>query len=56
MLFMLALKWKLSEKAFSNVKTKTSSNFVVKVTERSNHSFLLFDESRFSGDYRIKRT
>ena len=30
---------------FSNVKTKTSSNFAVKVTERSNHSL---DESRFS--------
>ena len=39
--FLLALKWKLSEKAFSNVKTKTNSSFAVKVTERSNHSFLL---------------
>ena len=27
---------------------KTNSSFVGKVTERSNHSFLLFDESRFS--------
>ena len=26
---------------FSNVKTKVNSNFAVKVTERSNHSFLL---------------
>ena len=37
MLFLLVLKWKLQEKAFSNVKTKTNSNFAV----RSNHSFLL---------------
>ena len=28
--------------------TKTSSSFAVKVTEQSNHSFLLFDESGFS--------
>ena len=41
MLFLLVLKWKLSEKAFSNVKTKTNSNFAAKATERSNHSFLL---------------
>ena len=41
MLFPLALKWKLYEKAFSNVKTKTNSIFAVKVTERSNHPFLL---------------
>ena len=41
MLFLLALKWKLWEKVFSNVKTKINSNFAVKVTERSNHSFLL---------------
>ena len=39
--FLLALKWKLLEKAFSNVKTKTNSSFAVKVTERSNHLFLL---------------
>ena len=42
MLFLLALKWKLSEKTFSNVKTKTNSSVAVKVTERSNHSFLLY--------------
>ena len=41
MLFLLALKWKLQQKAFSNVKAKTSSSFAVKVTERSNHLFLL---------------
>ena len=34
MLFLLALKWKLQEKVFSNVKTKTNSSFAVKVTER----------------------
>ena len=42
MLFLLSLKWKLWEKPFSNVKTKTNSSFAVKVTERSNDSFLLF--------------
>ena len=41
MLFLLALKWKLQEKGFSNVKTKFNSSFAVKVTERRNHSFLL---------------
>ena len=41
MLFLLALKWNLYEKAFSCVKTKT--NFCCKPcwnAERSNHSFL----------------
>ena len=37
---------------FSNIKTKTKSNFAVKVTERNKHSFdvsgILFDESGFS--------
>ena len=34
---------------FSNVKTKTNSNFAGKVNERRNHSaYCLFDESRFS--------
>ena len=28
--FLLALKWKLLEKAFSNVKTKTNSSFWLK--------------------------
>ena len=32
--FLLALKWKLKEKALSNVKTKTNSSFAVKVTEK----------------------
>ena len=41
MVFLLALKWKL-RKTFSNVKTKTNSGFAVKVTERSNHSFVLY--------------
>ena len=41
MLFLLALKWNLKEKAFSSVKAKTNSNFVVKLAKRSNHSFLL---------------
>ena len=41
MLFLLALKWNLWEKAFSSVKTKTNSNFAVKLAEMSNHSFLL---------------
>ena len=34
MLFLLALKWNLEEKAFSSVKTKTNSNFAVKLAER----------------------
>ena len=41
MLFLLALKWNIYEKAFSCVKTKT--NFCTKPcwnAERSNHSFL----------------
>ena len=57
MLILLALKWKFLEKAFSNVKAKTNLSFEVKVTERSNHSFLLsiclFNESRFSDIYTI---
>ena len=48
MLFLLALKWNLYEKAFSSVKTKTNPNFVLKLAERSKHPFLLFDESHFS--------
>ena len=39
MLFLLALKWNLKEKAFSSVKTKTNSNFAVKLSGKSNHSF-----------------
>ena len=42
LLFLLALKWILLEKAFSSVKTKTNPNFAVKLARRSNHSFLLF--------------
>ena len=44
MLFLLALKWNLFFffwKAFSHVKTKANSNIAVKLTEMSNHSFLL---------------
>ena len=41
MLFLLALKLNLYEKAFSSVTTKTNSNFAVKLPERRNHSFLL---------------
>ena len=41
MLFLLALKWNLSEKAFSSVKTETNPNFAVNLAGRSNHSFLL---------------
>ena len=37
----VGFKVKTLKKAFSNVKTKTNSNFAAKVTERSNHSFLL---------------
>ena len=36
MLFLLALNWNISEKTFSCVKTKTNSNFAVKLAERSN--------------------
>ena len=35
MLFLLALKWNLSEKAFSSAKTKTNPGFAVKLAERS---------------------
>ena len=38
-LFLLSLKWKLWDKAFSCVKTKTNSNFAVKLVERSNRTF-----------------
>ena len=41
MLFLLAWKWNLQEKAFSSVKTKTNPNIPVKLAERSNHPFLL---------------
>ena len=41
MLFLLAMKLNLSEKAFSSVKTKTNLHFPVKLDKRSNHSFLL---------------
>ena len=41
MLFLLALKWNLLEKAFSSVKTKTNPNFALKLGERGNHSSLL---------------
>ena len=41
MLFLLIVKSKLSEKAFSNVKTKTNTNFAVKLTKKGNHSCLL---------------
>ena len=40
-LFLWALKWNLYEKSFSSIKTKTNSNFSVKLAERSNHSLLL---------------
>ena len=42
MLFLLVLKYNLSEKGFSCVKTKTNSNFAVKVSERSNRSFSVY--------------
>ena len=42
MLFLLALKWNLQEKALFCVKTKTNSNFAVKLTEGSNRSILLW--------------
>ena len=41
MLFLLAWKWNLQEKASSSVKSKANSNFAIKLAERSNHSFLL---------------
>ena len=41
MLFLLALKWNLQEKALSSVTEKTNTNFAVKLVERSSHSFLL---------------
>ena len=40
MLFLLAWKWNLYEKAFSSAKTKTNPTFAVKLAERSNHPFL----------------
>ena len=49
MFFLLALKSNLLEKTFPSVKTKTNSNFAVKLAERINHSFLLlFNGSNFS--------
>ena len=39
MLFLLVLKWSLKVKVFSCGKTKTNSNFPVKLAERSNHLF-----------------
>ena len=41
MFFLFPLKWNLNKKYFSSVKTKTNSNFVVKLAERRKHSFLL---------------
>ena len=41
LLFLLALKWILLEKAFSSVKTKTNPNFAVNFAGSCNHSFLL---------------
>ena len=35
MLFLLALKWKLQEKRFIRVETKTNSNFAVNLVEIS---------------------
>ena len=37
----VGFKMKTLRRAFSNVKTKTNSSFAGRVTERSNHSFLL---------------
>ena len=42
MLFLLILKYDLWEKGFSCVKTKTNSNFAVKVSEKSNCSFSVY--------------
>ena len=38
----VGFKIKTLRKGFWNIKTKTNSNFTVKVTERSNHTILLF--------------
>ena len=51
MLFLLALKWKLQEKRFIRVETKTNSNFAVNLVEilkEETIHFCLFDESNFS--------
>ena len=51
MLFVLALKWNLQEKAFSCVKTKSKSNFAVNPAEMLKEAtihFCVFDESHFS--------
>ena len=48
--FLCSLKWNLWEKASSCVKTKTNSDFAVKVAERTKGQpfiFCLFDESAF---------
>ena len=40
--FLLGLKRNLWGKAFSSGKTKTNLNFVIKLAERSNHSFSFY--------------
>ena len=50
MLFVLPLKLKLKEKAFSCVKTKTNSNFTINLAEilkEATIHFCLFDESHY---------
>ena len=44
----IGFKMKPLRKRLSGVNTKTNPNFAVKIAGRSNHSFLLFDESHFS--------
>ena len=48
MIFLLALKWSLKKKGFSRFKTKTNSNFAVKLGEEQPFIFCLFDEYLFS--------
>ena len=58
--FFCQLSFPTNEQPYSNVKTKTNSCFPVKVTERSNHLFLLFylmnHVFQTFVDNRIKRT
>ena len=55
-LFLLALKWNLQEKAFSCVKTKTNSVLAGNIAEmlkEATISFFLIDEWHFSNIYTL---
>ena len=45
MLFLLALKWNFQEEAFSNAKTKTNPNFVIKLANKAPYYILINHQS-----------